>query len=51
MDNGQFSHAIFMILLVRKSPHKMDCDTMGGSKEEYVSLNITQLMLHKFTVD
>ena len=29
----------------------MDCATMGGPKEQYVSLQITQLMLHKFTVD
>ena len=31
--------------------HDMDCATMGGPKEECVSLQITQLMLHKFTVD
>ena len=28
----------------------MDCATMGGPKEQCVSLQITQLMLHKFTV-
>ena len=29
----------------------MDCATIGGPKEECVALKITQLMLHKFTVD
>ena len=29
----------------------MDCATMGGPKEPCMSLKITQLMLHKFTVD
>ena len=29
----------------------MDCATMGGLKEQLVSLQITQLMLHKFMVD
>ena len=27
------------------------CHNMGGPKEQCVSLKITQLMLHKFTVD
>ena len=33
------------------SLHEMDCAILGGQKEQYVSLKITQLMLHKFMVD
>ena len=40
MDNGKYWYAIFMILLVWTVP-----------KEQGVSLKITQLMWHKFTVD
>ena len=45
VDYVKFWHAIFMIT-----------DTpawhgLGGPKEQCVSLQITQLMLHKFTVD
>ena len=51
VDYDKFWHAIFMILLVWTPRHEMDCATMGGPKELCVSLKITQLMLHKFTVD
>ena len=36
--------AIFMILLVQTPHHEMDCATMGGPKEQCVSLKITQLI-------
>ena len=29
----------------------MDCATLGGPKEQWVSLKITQLMFHNLTVD
>ena len=29
----------------------MDYATMGGPREQWVALKITQLVLHKFTVD
>ena len=45
VDYVKFWHAIFMIT---DTPHDMDCAT---PKEQCVSLQITQLMLHKFTVD
>ena len=35
----------------RMTSDDMDCATMDGPKEQCVSLQITQLMLYKFTVD
>ena len=42
VDYVKFWHAIFMIT---------DTPAWHGPKEQCVSLQITQLMLHKFTVD
>ena len=51
VDYGKFWHSIFMILLVRHPAWNGLCHNMGGPKKQCVSLKITQLMLHKFTVD
>ena len=52
VDNGKFWHPIFTILLVHWHPRmKWTVPRMGGPKEQCVSLKITQLMLHTFTVD
>ena len=50
VDDVKFWHAIFMIM---DTPawHGLCHNTMGRPKEQCVSLQITQLMLHKFTVD
>ena len=50
VDYGKFWHSIFMILLVRHPRMKWTVPQYGRT-EGTVSLKITQLMLHKFTVD
>ena len=51
VDYGNFWHAIFMILLVRTSPHEMAVQQWADRRSIVRVTEKIQLMLHKFTID